>query len=44
MKGPDKDIGQWAAPEDDKEPDDRYVLVKVSKLLGRGRDLVIINR
>jgi len=34
MKGPDKDIGLWAAPKDVKEPEDRQVLVKVSKLLG----------
>ena len=44
MKGPDKDIGPWAAPEDVKEPEDRQVLVKTSRLLGRGRGLVIINR
>ena len=23
MKGPDKDIGLWAAPKDIKEPEDR---------------------
>ena len=34
----------WAAPEDVKEPKDRQVLVKVSKLLGQERGLVIINR
>ena len=38
MKGLDKDIGPWAAPED------RQVLVKASRLLGRGRGVVIINR
>ena len=34
MKGPNKDIGPQAAPEDVKEPEDGQVLVKVSKLLG----------
>ena len=44
MKGSDNDIGPWAVPEDVKEPEDRQVLVKTSRLLGRGRGLVIINR
>ena len=44
MKGPDKDIKLWATPKDVKEPTDRQVLVKTSRLLGRGRGLVIINR
>ena len=44
MKGPNKDIGLWATPKDVKEPKHRQVLVKVSKLLSRGRGLVIINR
>ena len=33
MKDLNKDIGPWAAPKDFKEPEDRQVLVKVSKLL-----------
>ena len=44
MKGPDKDIGSWAASEDVKEPKNKQVLVKASRLLDRGRGLVIINR
>ena len=44
MKGPDKDIGPWTAPKDVKEPMDKQVLVKVSKLLGQGRGPVIINK
>ena len=44
MKGPDKDIGSWAASEDVKEPENKQVLVKASRLLDRGRGLVIINR
>ena len=44
MKGPDKDIGSWAIPKDVKEPKDKQVLGKTSKLLGRGKSLVIINR
>jgi len=43
MKGPDKNTGLWAALADVKEPEDRQVLVKESKLLDRGRGLVIIN-
>ena len=39
----DKDIGSWAALEDVNEPEDRQVLVKVSRILGRGRGLVTIN-
>ena len=35
MKGPDKDIGPWVAPKDVKELEDRYILVKASRLLGR---------
>ena len=33
MKGPDKDIGSWAASEDVKEPENKQVLVKASRLL-----------
>ena len=44
MKGLDKDIGLWAAPEDVKEPEDKYVLVKASRLLGRGGGLIVVNR
>ena len=44
MKGPNKDIGSWATPEDVKEPENSPVLVKASRLLGRGRGLVIINK
>ena len=44
MKGLDKDIGLRAASEDIKEPEDKYVLVKASRLLGRGGDLIIVNR
>ena len=35
MKGPDKDIRPWVAPKDVKELEDRYILVKASRLLGR---------
>ena len=34
MKGSNKDIGLWAILEDVKEPEDRQVLVKTSRLLG----------
>ena len=34
MKGLDKDIGLWAVLKDVKEPEDRQVLVKTSRLLG----------
>lgn len=44
MKGADKNIGSWAALEDIKELKDKHVLVKTSRLLGRGRDLIIMNR
>ena len=44
MNGPDKDIGSRAAPEDIKKPEDKQALLKVNKLLGRGRGLVIMNR
>ena len=44
MKGPNKNIRPWAAPEDVKEPEDRYVLMKASRLLGRGGGLIIVNR
>ncbi|XP_030936530.1 uncharacterized protein LOC115961743 [Quercus lobata] len=37
MKGTNKDIGPWAALEDIKEPEEKYVLVKASRLLGRER-------
>ena len=44
VKGSNKDIGPQAAPKDVKEPEDGQVLMKVSNLLGQGRDLVIINK
>ena len=44
MKGPNKDIEPWATTEDVEKPDDRQVLVKASRLLSRGRGMVIINR
>ena len=44
MKGTDKDIGPWAPLEDIKEPEDKYVLVKASRLLGRGRGLIVVNK
>ena len=44
MNGPDKDIGSRAAPEDIKKPEDKQAWLKVNKLLGRGRGLVIMNR
>ena len=44
MKGPDKNIGPWAAPEDVRELKDRYLLAKASRLLGRGRGLIVVNR
>lgn len=44
MKGADKDIGPWAPPDDIKELKGKHVLVKTSKLLGRGRGLIIMNR
>ena len=44
INGLDKGIGPWAAPEDTKEPEDKQVLVKGSRLLGRGRVLVTTSR
>ena len=44
MKGSNKDIGSWAVPEDTKELKDKQVLVKASRLLGRGRGLVATSR
>ena len=44
MKGSDKDIGPWAIPEDVKELEDKQVLVKANRLLGRGRGLVTTRR
>ena len=43
MKDLNKDIGPWAAPEDVKEPKDRYVLVKASRLLDQGGGLIVVN-
>ena len=34
ISGLDKGIGPWAAPEDVREPEDKPVLVKVSRLSG----------
>ena len=44
MKGLDKEIGPWATLEDVKEPEDRYVLVKASRLLGQGRGLIVVDK
>ena len=44
MNGPDKDIRSRATPEDIKKPEDKQAWLKVNKLLGRGRGLVIMNR
>jgi len=44
MKGSDKGIGPWAAPEDAKEPEGKQVLVKASRLLGRGWGLVATSK
>ena len=44
MKDPNKDIGPWAALEDVREPEDRYVLVKASRLLDRGGGLIVENK
>ena len=44
MKDPNKDIGLWATLEDVKEPEDRYVLVKASRLLGQGRGLIVVDK
>ena len=44
MKDPNKDIGLWAALEDVREPEDRYVLVKASRLLDRGGGLIVENK
>ena len=44
IKGSNKDIGPWAMPEDAKELEDKQILVKASRLLGRGRGLVTTSR
>ena len=31
MKGPDENIGPWAAPEDIKQPEDRPVQMKIDR-------------
>ena len=44
INGSDKGIGLWVAPKDAKESEDKQVWVKASKLLGRGRELVMTSR
>ena len=44
INGLDKGIGPWATPEDVKEPEDKPVLVKASRLSGRGQELVTTSR
>ena len=44
INGSDKGIGSWAVPEDAKEPEDKQVLVKASRLLGRRRELVTTSK
>ena len=44
MKDLNKDIGPWAAFEDVREPEDRYILVKACRLLDRGGGLIVENK
>ena len=44
INGLDKGIGPCATPEDVKEPKDKPVLVKASRLSGRGQELVTTSR
>ena len=44
MKGLDKDIEPRAALKAIKEPEDKYILMKASRLLGRGKGLIVVNK
>ena len=44
MSGSNKGVGPWATPEDIGEPEDKPMLVKVSRLSSRGWELVTTNR
>lgn len=43
MQGSGKDIGLWVTPENVIKPKDKHVVGRASRLLGRGRELIIKN-